>query len=402
MQANLMNALLRRDPLGVCNCSCGFLEPDPDIAGTGVITAFLCNTALAWVCGVVAIASWYGTTSNKFDQLCKKLATRLWRKVADFCSKEPATVEKTSTAPTPPLSKRHFWEPVIYPLLLSLHDTQLISGNGILIAAIIRHKTISVYHFTIAADLAWIASGTQLLTFISIRPWIRNRQLSSKHSRAYGPVQILRLSVMVLQLGLLLYAAVIQGDQYWDDSYTCPLTCFEQEQERQLGGIPEKWMVINIVLPIWSYGAAILRSFSLLWNLWVFWRDELKSRISDGPVRRIVGFIWSFLDSAALELASETTWFALGIHWIKEDRRWAKRYFGGVYDCPEVSNTEEDWGFGQILPMLLVLIPIIAGLQSYGDEKTQQGTDIRPDSANKSAMTTPMNIPQRCKLVELC
>ena len=33
-----------------------------------------------------------------------------------------------------------------------------------------------------------------------------------------------------------------------------------------------------------------------------------------------------------------------------------------------VPNAEEDWGFGQILPLCLLILPVFAALQSYGDD----------------------------------
>jgi len=70
-----------------------------------------------------------------------------------------------------------------------------------------------------------------------------------------------------------------------------------------------------------------------------------------------------------MELALQLGWFGYGIWALIIDLKWGSWFFGGASGgCPVVPNAEEDWGFGQILPMCLLFLPVFAALQSYGDD----------------------------------
>jgi len=70
-----------------------------------------------------------------------------------------------------------------------------------------------------------------------------------------------------------------------------------------------------------------------------------------------------------MELALQLGWFGYGVWALIVDLKWGSWFFGGANGgCPVVPNAEEDWGFGQILPLCLLFLPVFAALQSYGDD----------------------------------
>ncbi|EXM19841.1 hypothetical protein FOTG_12280 [Fusarium oxysporum f. sp. vasinfectum 25433] len=141
-------------------------DPDPDIAGIGVVTAFITASCLAilsislylaiarsglniieagnvrpprlgFVESVNPIDDW--VRRNVSDPFVKLLVTSRWIR---------AHINQLKRG--------------LYSFVITLADTQLVTGMAILCTAIIqlRREEISVYHFMTATDLAWLTSGS--------------------------------------------------------------------------------------------------------------------------------------------------------------------------------------------------------------------------------------------------
>lgn len=95
----------------------------------------------------------------------------------------------------------------LYHSVLSLSDTQLVTGIAILVPAFAKlsNGSITMYHFTIVLDLGWIASNTYNLTLL-----VRGRRHSAKAPASPSRIHIsllLRILFMILVDGMLLYAS---------------------------------------------------------------------------------------------------------------------------------------------------------------------------------------------------
>lgn len=256
------------------------------------------------------------------------------------------------------------WLKPISPLLFSIHDTQLASGIAISVAAIVGvyKGGISVYHFTIASDLVWIAVGTQSVTFLSVRPWLLRKE--SIHEGAYNLVQLLRVFCITALYTFTFYLSYLQSDIRWDESYNCPVRCLRTTP----GGVPRRWMIANYFLLIWNYFDSVLPVFrggrKAMENL-----TSAIQRTRERWWKILLQWTWDILDSSTMELALQLGWFGYGVWALIVDLKWGSWFFGGANGgCPVVPNAEEDWGFGQILPLCLLFLPVFAALQSYGDD----------------------------------
>ena len=58
---------------------------------------------------------------------------------------------------------------------LALSDTQLITAFAILLAGLVRYlnNKISVYHFSVVMDLAWLASNTYITSLVVVGDYMR-------------------------------------------------------------------------------------------------------------------------------------------------------------------------------------------------------------------------------------
>ena len=234
------------------------------------------------------------------------------------------------------------------PLLSSLSDTQLATGLGVMIAGWIQFpRNLSVYHFTIISDLAWLASNTQLTCHFTLHQCVRS--LPGPHRSTFLAPKLIRVCCMICQFVMLFYATTIQGHQCWWDSFGCLASCLAKNLE--LGGEPQRWILANYFMLIWGYGAAFSQ---LLEDTNTY--QTLEMALLSSCVSPIV----VFLDSMTFDILFASAWFGVGIRNLMDDRSHGRNYF-------ETGRGQEDqWGFGQILPMVVLIIPILAALDNYG------------------------------------
>jgi hypothetical protein len=270
------------------------------------------------------------------------------------------------------------------PLTLSLNDTQLVSTLVFLIAGLIQlDQGITVYHFSIVVNLAWMASATQLVGFMVMILWVQKVGQGSKIPHPYLPMRIMRSVLITTEFALLARVSYIQGNQDWDDSYGCPVRCLS-ENVRDIGGPPSQWMVANFVLLAWT----LIDSIALLFKRT---REQLKGLYVDIKgalinrelllrgletlnmmvstiyclaayacvIMRLLLIVYS---SITFNVTVEIGWFILGAVFLFQDRRWARGYF-----AEKGESLEDQWGFGQIFPLAMLTLPILVTIQAYGD-----------------------------------
>jgi hypothetical protein len=278
----------------------------------------------------------------------------------------------------------------LYDVVESLSDTQLVTGNAVLIAAVKKLQfdgTITLYHFSIASDLAWFSSNTHLLSSIAVQGRRSIKSLARpdipKPTWWPRPSEFLRILLKTLLATMLLYTCWVMGFYGWTDEYNCPVACITGLPK---GGEPVRWTITNFVLILYSYPFMLLH-YSKRGRLeWVTkfrhkWVDDkglkiqniqLESKSVDAESQgRGVSYFrafreWIFLPAfyfLASELASvleQITWFTLGVYWT-----WQDRTGGHSLMTNNIAAEEDSWGFGQIVPMLMLLLPLLQFLESW-------------------------------------
>lgn len=144
--------------------------------------------------------------------------------------------------------KRKFWRAVVEKVILSLGDQQLLTGIAILVSGMIRHCTISVYHFAIVSDLAWFSSYVHLLSLFVLQDFLRDRP----------QLRNWRVCLMLVMFVLLFAYTVIEGHWAWYDSWQYEAQCVFDDLIGNVGGLPGVWMSVSIFFLVTYYGWAIL------------------------------------------------------------------------------------------------------------------------------------------------
>ena len=274
------------------------------------------------------------------------------------------------------------WSKVLQKAILHLSDSHIITGLAILIAGFIQSCQISVYHFHFVIYLAWLASSTHMTTLTILRNYLRHHQSILKW----------RVIAMIAMFIMLVVALALTSSRKWPSYqnfpdtglfYDSPVSC-SWKQEYMMSGQPDP--IFSICLVTAGYLARLTKlftstsDFSRLWlrdrpSSWLkrkYDSAERRKRTSNNAATR---FYWKslatfslgvYVDARAVydlyeSLLSELIWLFFSLLWG------IFKIFTWRMDAP-VTTYENKWGFGQILPLLLLLLPAVAVPQFYDGE----------------------------------
>lgn len=266
----------------------------------------------------------------------------------------------------------------------------------VLVSALYQlHSTaISVYHFSIVTDLAWACANTHLLSLLVLRHrFSDDLSLALRTARRRKRASLLIRLVMIAALaGILLYAWWVSGYRYWFDSFGCPAACVRALDR---GGESLDWAVVFFVLVLRSYPVALIGTSTTVRAVWL---SRVRHRLIDHRACEAVGGgttgcsggggkgggdsvvsrawsacrrcvllpVWYFFSSETENVLEQIGWFIITVYWTAVDRAHGHT----VLDEEQIEH-ENEWGFGQIVPLVLLLIPFLEFIESI--ESTQEG-----------------------------
>lgn len=289
---------------------------------------------------------------------------------------------------------------ILLPILFSSSDSQLLTGFVVLLAGWIQvRKNLSVYHFSVIVNMAWSATNTQLLAFFSLRllhercnPSSRSTTLNlnrttgessfiptSRYHKIPKRSRTSRAIIMVGHFAMLFAAATIQSHKQWNASFQCPVICVVKDLKP--GGLPLGLTVLNYGLLLWGYGSAIF-PFLLPSSTSGFTEGSAatKAPISDVPkskassyllrvqishlgkwITKVASAISLILDSMVFQIVLPCIWFVLGVLDVVGVRISGRIAF---MRCGEDTQTEDRWGFGQLVPLLYLIAPVLPAIDA--------------------------------------
>lgn len=336
---------------------------------------------------------------NAIDRFARYWACRNAQSfVRDHCNGDPAILGRC-----------------FYDVVITLGDQQTVMGIAVMAAALIRmhdgEKPLSTYHFVIISDLVWFSSNAHLLALLVIRsyddsakPGSLERKDKARRKKSAKAVRAVRALLMSLLAVLLVWSSVLTGDETLYDRFRCPAVCLSTSGDGK-GGEPKKWMILNIFYIAYNYPVALFMLSRTLRQWWmekvsrhmheIGFLDDLRARLvrgllsvsektptgeelsastalretawRAGPVRflvkRIPYCVWTFLSSELLDFVEVGVWFSLGVSWMRGDRDYG-HYGQGMMDQTQ-RHIEDAWGFGQLVPLFLLILPFMQFFESY-------------------------------------
>ncbi|KAF4462808.1 hypothetical protein FALBO_10376 [Fusarium albosuccineum] len=389
---------------GTCECPaadvCPSFGADPDIAGVGVVSSFITSSCLAIIgtCLYLSIIRSGIVPDGSFDPPGLALHKSFnpidgWARKT-FCTPFVRFILKANWVRIRMLK----YKSALFSFVLSLADMQLVTGIAMLSAAIIQlhnHK-ISIYHFSMVTEMAWLSSNVHLLALLAIRTevigsmkkgrrWLVPMQNNPpalerpRTSMGLGMDVFVRVVSMLISAALLLYCSYISGADGWDNHHSWPAHCAIGLKK---SGKPRGWMVLNFVLVLWAYPERCLALWPAAGQWWI---DKMRHRVLDNrgvgnscqdqqlPLwRKIFVYAYYFTSSEAIQvLIDGIMWFGLGVFWIFTDRKSIHEWQEVKENFKEENDVE---GFGQLVSILILGIPFLQALQAYCG---QYNADIR-------------------------
>lgn len=140
-------------------------------------------------------------------------------------------------------------------------------------------------------------------------------------------------------------AIILTSHKRADVEYACPSQCFIMDLNLE-NIAPKQWKITTIVLLWLGYGIIFADIFGMKyctkigsWKVVAVFRDYVFSNV--GKVMQLM------------------VWFALGMCWAIIDRQ------VGQYEMDPDRTENSILGFGQLLPLFLILIPIFSAVTTY-------------------------------------
>ncbi len=180
-------------------------------------------------------------------------------------------------------------------------------------------------------------------------------------------------------------------------------------------------MIVNCFYVAYNYPAAMFmlwRGFRRQWmNLvslrihgcepgqQVGWLDRLHGYVKSTLGGTVMGerlltvaswgvyLIWTLMASEALDVIEVVIWFGFGIEWIKEDRDLGRSLMES-----EQRKTEDSWGFGQLVPVILLFLPIMQFAESYANHCYAEARERELRDMRRNWITLP-NSDNRVKTI---
>ncbi|KAF2669380.1 hypothetical protein BT63DRAFT_455362 [Microthyrium microscopicum] len=280
--------------------------------------------------------------------------------------------------------KAENWASSIFAMVITISDQQSITGIAILAAAIhsLAVRSITVYHFNIVTDMGWFSSNIHLLSLCVMRHFLDARGTDFiSELKAVGVIpRTLRILSMLTLAVLLLRCVTVSGYELWNDKQNCPATCVTGGKR---AGWPFKQMIVTYVFVIQSYSVQIIRVIPPIvraWNTscqpWVQSFDQsMAGRVYGrkglsvlySVSRDLVMLVFYFFTSDFEFMLEMVAWFVLGLYWTFTDRLSGHKNM----DHDDVVK-ENQVGFGQLVPILLLALAGLAMMEAYSYRPSRQ------------------------------
>ncbi|KAF2271493.1 ArfGap-domain-containing protein [Westerdykella ornata] len=361
------------------------LNPNPELSGIGVTLGFSITAYLSLVLLVLHYITVYD-----FHQ--KGPHGRQYVNVVD-CG--ILTYLREHTRSWKP-SKR--FEYALEKAVLIISDTTLVTGLSFLIAGYSQLNCgLSAYHWQMMVYVAWFAS----FSFLAAMTFLQDYFQANRTLRA------VRIILMLVMACMLIVALLPTGSHNWLNLYpggggfypSLPAKCFYLQMGTDRfnpNGGPKIWsMVVSVLVVGLSYLHTIIRQFDptaqCTRKCFRSWPGSIVKRLlhelerhasrkglrSAGAILPYLLVFACFATMRALfdileSMLLEIIWLAFAMSW-GTIKLWATRASVSndvdghdVGANPEVLE-EDYWTFGQTLPLILLLLPILSMIQAYYD-----------------------------------
>lgn len=307
-------------------------------------------------------------------------------------------------------------------------DVQLVSGFAVVCTAVIRMAKgkLSAYHFNILQDLAWLSNNSHLLSSRLIHAWLGKKEQEVLNTGSLRPIagdaamqrnrqggrsiyvglHLTRFTLTTSMLAFMFALSLWGGSVYVNDWFNCPATCVLFQwpgSTAPVGGQPEAWMIVSIVLLGWAYVAALGNMLGPTGRRWSCLRDwtcrQSQQKLPWWLYEALI-YVLGFLDSTLFETMFQIVWFGLGVYWLVGDWNDGQQLLQQPAEaqdylaCTPFPDGESEWGFGQFFALFVLLVPLLALVDVYEDRKHAETVSTHSTGCGKSSVIIKLNAPE--------
>lgn len=236
-----------------------------------------------------------------------------------------------------------FWSRVLSKNLLAFSDTQLLTGLAIQFTAMLQHCQMSVYHFRVVTELAFLTTVTHLLAVIALRNYfVKNRWIN-----------LPRIFFMLGNLGLLGYTSFVSYSyELANVDLSMSLACFfKGDRPAFSAAFGGKWAALLI--------GAIGGHVTVILAMYYFTEPEEEQKNKAW---------WWWVGASFRTWIVAPIYSIYGVYMAGNGLKYTQ-----ALGTPNVTivGKESEWNFGQFLPVLLLALPVFAGWESFWEEKDE-------------------------------
>ena len=246
-------------------------------------------------------------------------------------------------------SRKHYLIRVLDRFVLGFSDQQLITGVSILLIGFIRFCSISTYHFYVITNLAKFSCSSHLASILSLR----------RYFQAHPRVAKIRIIVLLLFAVLLATASIIGGSVIPNiPDLKCPISCTIRniDPSNKIFG----WVsVIYLIIAYWAALAFVFPNSELFFTTWMVikpatWIEAaLTYRYGHQFQERFMHYKPYFVPLFASFILQLIWWTASLIISL----------LIRIEGARVVDGSETSWGFGQLLAMLMLGLPVLNAVE---------------------------------------
>ena len=334
-----------------CTANYTSITPDPDIDGIGVVVSFLVSAGLTLVTSLIGLV-----IQQLPSKPIKDLKTPPGKANPGLRKSIRKKIEITEES-------REYVEAIIERFVLGLADVQLLTGTSMLLVAFLKCD-ITTYHFSIIIDLVWFSSSSHLTAMLTLSDYLRE----------YHAARFWRVILMGTMCLLLMVATILETNQLWYDQLPLPVRCTFQDTAGNMQGSIVGFTVLTSILLVYGYSTTVLPLFSPINDLiedrckriekWMEAQPEPSKNMSklhfglgSFVIRLAFRYVYKYFQY--VNFLFDLTFYGLGVWFLFDDIAAGQLYMNTS------SADVQSWGFGQLMPMFLLSLPVLTVLEIF-------------------------------------
>jgi hypothetical protein len=265
------------------------------------------------------------------------------------------------------------WRTILDSMVLSLADQQLLTGLALMVAGYVKQGgNLQQAHFYLIVYMCCLSSSSHLASIITLRKYLEEHPLTSK----------LRICLVVVFAVALIVSIIVSGafgPFFIPIRYILLLTRIGvfPFAEEIFSYLPVLWLFWTAILEVAPFLKGKVKSFvrNYVWPfcreglfigiLLEFVRSWLNSAVEQTSRKIIVACLWYLLLLTPCSIFVLQVIFATASTAMTLAQKFSKPGSGDEGVCTLSSSDENAWGFGQILPVLLLWLPIFSAIEVY-------------------------------------